>query len=214
MQIRKPDIIVRMAVGGHLPVPWCRWSDDVRVILHPTTAYAELAREPARGGLFKRPLAFALLLGLVIAISTSGRPTLRLVLASAVAWSFVPALHMASVALVMLTLARARLPVGRAVDLYFMALLPWSAWLLGLAAMASFIQPEHQRQVWRIFLFTAPVLFVWGKIVTLAFFRRALGLSGRRCAAAVLLNFAIVWGSILAFFLLSGQLWPRLVGRV
>ena len=183
------------------------------MILHPTTAYAELAREPARGGLLKRPLAFALLLGLAIAISTSGQPTLGLVLGSAVAWSFVPGLHAVSVALVMRTLARDRLPVGRAVDLYFMALLPWSAWLLGLAAVASFIQPEHQDQVWTIFLFTAPVPLVWGKIVTLAYFRRAVGLSGRRCAAAVLLNVAIVWGSILAFFLLSGQLWPRLLGR-
>jgi hypothetical protein len=202
-----------MIPGKHLPFPRTRWSDDVRVILHPGIAYAELAQEPGRGGLFKRPLAFALLLGVVIAISTSGRPTLGLVLGSAVAWSFVPLLHVASVALVMLTFARHRLPIGRAVDLYFMGLLPWSAWLLGVAPVASFIQPEHQAQVWGIVLFTALAPLVWANIVTLAFFRRALGLNGRRSAAALVLNVGIVWGSVLAFFLVSGQLWLRLTGR-
>ena len=94
-----------------------------------------------------------------------------------------------------------------------MGLLPWSAWLLAVAAMASFTPPEREAALWAIALFTMPVPFVWARIVTFAFFRRALGLSGRRSAAAVVLNVAIVWGSILLFFLLSGQLWPRLVSR-
>jgi hypothetical protein len=202
-----------MPFRDHLSLPWTRWSDDVRVTFHPGIAYSELAKEPGRGGLFKRPIAFAVLVGLVIAISTSGRPTLRLVLSSAIAWSFVPVLHVVSVALVMFTFGRHRLPIPRAVDLYFMGLLPWSVWLLGVALVASSIQPEHQAQVWAMALFSAPAPLVWANVVTLAFFRRALGLSGRRSAAALVFNVAIVWGSVLAFFLLSGQLWPRFVGH-
>ena len=202
-----------MTVGDPRPAPRSRWSDDVRVALHPATTYAELAREPGRKGFLQRPLSFALLIGLAIAISTSGRPSLRLVLGSGIAWSFVPALHVVSVALLTLTLARGRLHVGRTLDLYFMGLLPWSAWLLALAAIASFTSPEREAALCTIAFFTMPVPFVWARIVTFAFFRRALGLSGRRSAAAVVLNVAIVWGSILLFFLLSGQLWPRLVSR-
>jgi hypothetical protein len=183
------------------------------VILRPGLTYAELARQPGRGSFLLRPVSFALLIGLAIAISASGRPTLRLVIGSAVAWSFVPALHAAAVALVTFTLARGRLRPGRAVDLYFMGLLPWSAWLLGIAALASFTPPARDAAVWSTVLFTAPVLFIWARIVTFAFFRRALGLSRRRSLAAVALAVAIVWGAILAFFLLSGQLGPRIVGH-
>jgi hypothetical protein len=195
------------------PVRADLWSDDVRVILSPGPTYAELARQPGRGSFLLRPISFALLIGLAIAISASGRPTLRLVLGSAVAWSFVPALHAASVALITLTLGRGRLRSGRAIDLYFMGLLPWSGWLLVIAALASFTPPARDAAVWSTVLFTAPVLFTWSRIVTFAFFRRALGLSRRRSLAAVALNVAIVWGAILAFFLLSGQLGPRIVGR-
>ena len=201
------------AVADGSPVRATFWSDEVRVMLRPGPTYAELAREPGRGSFLLRPLSFALLMGLAIAISTSGRPALRLVLGSAVAWSFIPALHTASIALVTLTLARSSLRPGRAIDLYFMGLLPWSAWLLGIAALASLIPPPREAAVWSTALFTAPALLIWGRVVTFAFFRRALGLSRRRCLAAMALNLAIVWGAILAFFLLSGQLWPRIVGR-
>jgi hypothetical protein len=202
-----------MPIADDPPVRANLWSNDVRVLLRPGLTYAELARQPGRGSFLLRPISFAFLIGLAIAISASGRPTLRMVLGSAVAWSFVPALHAASVALITLTLARGRLHSGRAVDLYFMGLLPWSAWLLGIAALASFTPPARDAAVWTTVLFTAPVPFIWAKIVTFAFFRRALGLSRRRSLAAVALNLAVVWGAILAFFLLSGQLGPRIVGR-
>ena len=201
------------AVTDESPIRGSFWSDDVRVILRPGRTYAELAGHPGRGSFLLRPVSFALLIGLAIAISSSGRPTLWLVLGSAVAWSFVPALHAVSVALVTLTLARGRLRPGRSVDLYFMGLLPWSMWLLGIAALASSTPPAREAAVWSTMLFTAPAPFIWGRIVTFAFFRRALGLSRRRSLAAVALNLAIVWGAVLAFFLLSGQLWPRIVGR-
>src|ERR671934_1577060 len=176
-----------MGAGDHRPAPRSRWSDDVRVALHPATTYAELAREPGRKGFLQRPLSFALLIGLAIAISTSGRPSLRLVLGSGIAWSFVPALHVVSVALLTLTLtlARGRLHVGRTLDLYFLGLLPWSAWLLALAAIASFTSPEREAALCTIAFFTMPVPLVWARIMTFAFFRHALGLSGRRSAAAV-----------------------------
>jgi hypothetical protein len=202
-----------MAFEDHLRRPHSRWRDDVRVMLHPAIVYAELAREPGRSSFLQRAFSFALLIGLVMAISASGRPTLRLVLGSGVAWSFIPALHVVSVALVMLTLARGRLPLVRALDLYFMGLLPWSLWLLSIAALASFTPPQREAQLWTIVLLTVPVPVVWARIVTFAFFRRALGLSRTRSVASVVLNVAIVWGSILGFFVLSGQLWPRIVGR-
>jgi len=188
------------------------WSNDVRVLLRPAVAYGELAREPAGNAFLRRPLSFALAIGLAIAISASGRPTLRLVLGGAFAWAFVPALHAMAVSLILLTLARGRLPLRRALDLYFMGLLPWSAWLLAIAALASFTPPEREWRIWTVALFTAPLPFVWARVVTFAFFRHALGLGRRRSALAGALILAIVWGSILGFFLVSGQLWSRIVG--
>lgn len=187
------------------------WSDAVRVASHPAGAYADLSRAPARDRFLELPILGALLLGVVFAVVDSNRPSLRLVAGCAVAWSFVPALQIASVAATWLAFARRRLPLRRAIHLHFLGHLPWSLWLLLLAAIASGTSPRHEEVLWKL-LATAAVPFLWSRAIGWHFFRRVYGLGRSAALLATLLHLGVVLGSIAGFFLVSGQLAPRILG--
>lgn len=197
------------------------WSPEARVMLHPWATYRRLAGRPRAPGLralLSRPALFALLLGACLSLTTSGRLTLRLMLSGALIWSFAPLLQMAGATAVVLLLARRRLPLSRALDLYFLGHGPWSLWLLAVAGalaplpsarvLALIDGPWVPRAlVWLIVL----VPFVWSAVITFAFFREALELSPRRALGGLALHGLVIWGAVLSFFLLSDQLWPRVL---
>ena len=189
------------------------WSDAVRVSSHPASAYTELAREPEPDRFLELPLLAALLLGIVFAVADAGRPSLRLVAGCAVAWSFVPALQIASVAASLLAFARRRPSLRRAIHLHFLGHLPWSLWVIALAAIASATAPQHEADLWKLLFATVAVPFLWSRAIGWHFFRRVYGLGQGGAVLASLFHLAIVLGSILGFFLVTGQLGPRILGR-
>src|SRR5713226_5976930 len=195
---REPAWIAGVSLFPRLP-----WSDDARVALRPAAVYDELSRGPARTAFLERPLLFSFLLGLVLALTTAGRPTLRLVLGGALAFGFIPALQIASIALSGAAFGRRGIPLLRAIDLHFLGYLPWTVWLLFVAAFASFTSPEREHLLWAVIL--------WSRVIGWHFFRRVLGMGVPGALAALLVQIAIVWGSILVFFLFSGQLEPRIL---
>jgi hypothetical protein len=189
-----------------------RWSDAVRVSSHAADAYADLSRGPAGGRFLELPILSALLLGVVFAVADSNRPSAGLVAGCAVAWSFVPALQIASVAATRLAFARGRLGLRRAIHLHFLGHLPWSLWLLLVAAVASATPPPHEARLWKLIFATAAVPFLWSRVIGWQFFRRVYGLDGRGALLATLLHLVVVLGPIAVFFLVTGQLAPRLLG--
>jgi hypothetical protein len=188
------------------------WSDAVRVSTHPARAYADLSRGPAGGRFLEFPVLTALLLGVVFAVADSNRPSAWLVAGCAVAWSFVPALQIASVAGTWLAFARGGLGLRRAIHLHFLGHLPWSLWLLIVAAVASATPPPHEARLWKLTFATAAVPFLWSRAIGWHFFRRVYGLGGRGALLATLLHLLLVLGPIAVFFLVTGQLGPRLLG--
>ncbi len=203
---REPAWIAGVSLFPRLP-----WSDDARVALRPAAVYDELSRGPARTAFLERPLLFSFLLGLVLALTTAGRPTLRLVLGGALAFGFIPALQIASIALSGAAFGRSGIPLLRAIDLHFLGYLPWTVWLLFVAAFASFTSPEREHLLWAVILWSVAVPILWSRVIGWHFFRRVLGMGVPGALAALLVQIAIVWGSILVFFLFSGQLEPRIL---
>lgn len=185
------------------------WSDELLVMLRPAAAYERLSREARRGSLWQKPVLVAFVIGLALAVSSAGRPTLRLVLDCAVAWSFIPALQVGSVALVAVALGRGAL-WKRAVELHFLAHLPWSVWILGIATLAVCLPPERDEQVWSSMLVTAAIPFLWSRILSWHLFRRGLGMGAPAALLAVVLHLVLVCGAIAVFFLATGQLGPRI----
>jgi len=188
------------------------WSDAVRVSLHPRGAYAELARAPDRARFLELPLLTSLLLGVGFAVVDSRRPSLRLVAGCAVAWSFLPALQIASVVASWLAFARRRIPLRRAIHLHFLGHLPWSLWLLALAAVASETSPRREVGVLQLASATVAAPFLWSRVIGWHFFRRVYALGRGATLLATAPHAAIVLGAILGFFLVTGQLLPRLLG--
>jgi hypothetical protein len=150
-------------------------------------------------------------------LTTSGRFTLRLILGGAAVWSFAPLLQIAGAAAA-LPLARRRLPFSRAIDLYFLAHGPWSLWLLAVAGGLALLPTRAS------FALLAPpaafaglsvlVPLAWSGMITFAFFREALAMSRPRALGGLAVHGFVVWGAVLAFFLLSGQLWPRILAAL
>lgn len=197
------------------------WAPELRVLLHPISGYRGLACQASVGGkrlLLGRPILHALLLGGVLSLLTTGRIVLPLALSTTVCWSFVPGLQVTAVALVPRLLVPSRPSLARLVDLYFAGNLPWSLWLLALAGAAVLhpfptpglsIPPPGP-------LFPASLLAaaLLSQVLTFGFFRGALNLTIPRSLACLALHDALLWGSVVLFFLLSGQLWQRLFGSI
>jgi len=142
----------------------------------------------------------------------SGRPSLRLVASCAVAWSFLPALQILSVAATWLAFARCRIPLRRAIHLHFLGHLPWSLWLVAIASIAASTSPRREVSVFQFVFATIGVPVVWSRLIGWHFFRRVYALGRGATLLATALHAAIVLGAIVGFFLVTGQLLPRLLG--
>jgi hypothetical protein len=190
------------------------WSDELRLLFRPEDGYRELTDRTApspRHGL-RRPLVFLLTLASMISLLTAGRLTLPLLLEACVAWSFVPALHVAVAAGSARMLAGGRRRTAETIDLYFMGFGPWSLWMLALSGAALFVPTDQA--LWTITQFwllgSAATAFVWSAWINLGFFRGVLGLTLPGAVLAVVCVRAWVWGFAVAYFHLSDQLLPRL----
>jgi hypothetical protein len=195
-------------------------SPVVAVMLRPSHAYRELVAEsvaPTPAAALARAAFLALLLGCCVSLSTTGRLTLRLVVSAGVLWSFAPALQALSASVVVLAFARGRLPLLRALELYFAGIGPWSLWLLAVAGVSAFA-PAETIAAWSAglgsrVLTTALVPLVWSAFITRGFLR-ALTPSRAKVYAGLALHGLLVWGAVVLFFLASGQLAPRIPGLV
>jgi hypothetical protein len=190
----------------------------IDVMLHPTATYARLAREPGPTalGMLRRPAFFALVIGSCVALSSSGRFTLRLLLSATLLWSFAPALQLIAAALVIRVLGRSRVSLWAGLDLYFLGIGPWSLWLLAIAGLYSFATPQ-QISTWVAetglsVIASALAPFGWSALITFGFLRGALGLNMKRALAGFVLHGALLWGPVVAWFLFTGHLLPRVVG--
>jgi hypothetical protein len=107
-------------------------ADDVGVALAPARTYARLVeqREPiAWWRALERPALVLVVMGVVSAISATGRVTATLVPSTMLLWTFVIAVQTAAgLALILSSRAR-RVSVSSAIDLLFAGHLPWSLWV-------------------------------------------------------------------------------------
>jgi hypothetical protein len=121
------------------------FSPDAYVMVRPASAFRALAAQPAVPGpwtAWRRPLFMAFLLGCTISLTTTGSLTLRLVVSAALSWSFVPAIEIAALAIVLHGAGHwGRLP--RLVEMFCMGCSVWSVWLIGVSIIFAAVPPAH-----------------------------------------------------------------------
>jgi hypothetical protein len=177
---------------------------DAWVMLQPRSAFALLARQPARAGIWlavKRPLFLAFLLGCTISLVTSPGLSLRLAAGATIYWSFVPLAGIASL-IAVCRRNRNGLPLARAIDLYFSGQGPWALWLIGLGAIWSFLPPARAFAVSNPFWLygAASVAIVWSGWIDFCFFRLVLRRGRAGAWGGLLLQRLISWSLVILIF--------------
>src|SRR4029434_6806413 len=150
------------------PYPAELFSIDVSIALSPDQTFERLITDtrtaPARRVL-ARLFLILLTIAIVVPVMAVQRVSATLVAIAAVSWSFVVFIQLA-VAVGMIASPRARLvDLLHALDLWFAAHLPYSLWLLAVAALAA-----NSRLVDPAFMFaTALVPSAWTAWIVAAF---------------------------------------------
>ena len=112
-----------------------------------------------------------LTIAVVIPVMSVQRVTMGLVAMAAVSWSFVVAIQIAVAVGVIMSARERRIDLVPALDLWFAGHLPYSLWMLAVAALAT-----SSGLVDPMFLFaTAVVPSAWTAWIVAAFCRRVLG---------------------------------------
>lgn len=182
------------------------WSNELRVMLRPIATYRDLAKEADKNGvelLFRRPLFVALAFGAFASFTVSGRLTFQLLIDGALSWSLIPVLQLLVMTAVVFAFSRGRVPIARAIDLFFMGHGPLLFWLLGVAGACLFF-PSREIHLWpTVWGWLLPISFVvvliWSNVTTFGFLKGALNLSPLRAGKALLVYTMIFWGLILSY---------------
>ena len=176
----------------------------------PARTYSVLARQPSSIGALaalRRPLLAAIVIGVSMAIATTGRVTPALVLNTTVAWSFVIVLQIAIALLLIAPPARRTVGVARALDLFFASHAPWSLWLLGAAVLPA---PLGRSQAPLLLLAVLPLAVTVRAIA--AFFREVLRLDRRRALVRTIVHQALTWSAFVLLYGTAVAIRPRIVG--
>ena len=175
-------------------------------MLRPTATYRWLEGRADDGGvwlLLRRPLFVALVVGSFTSFTVSGHLTLSLLLDGMLFWGFIPVLQALLISGIVFVSARGRIPLPKAIDLFFMGHGPWLLWLLGVAGTCLFF-PLKQFYLWPTqwgWLLPISLLgaWVWSNMTSFGFLRGALNLSTLRASAALLIYTVMFWGIILSY---------------
>ena len=192
------------------PYPAVIWSAQLLIAISPERTFARLvanaAAAPARSVL-ARLAGVLFTIAIVVPVMAVQRVDASLVATAALSWSFVLVIQIAVAVGVILSSPTRRASLLHAVDLWFAGSLPYSVWMLIVAAIAT-----NSRLVDPAFLFAAALVpAAWTAWIVAAFCRTVLNTDrkgARRRAAA---HQVIVWTIALTYAALFSGGWSQVV---
>ena len=188
-------------------------------MLHPIDTYAALSgpegnHEDGRA-LRIRLVRLMIVLGAFVSFTSAGRLVAFHLVSTFVFWSFVPALQLAAVTVVLRVLNQKPWS-SRALSLYLVGHGPWLLFLMAVCGVCLFVPNVYLAMTWMISHGVLPAVLLailaWGGVLTWAFFRHGLAMTGRRAAAATALFYLLYIGAILGWFFATNQLQPQIFG--
>ena len=188
-------------------------STEAHVAFFPDKAYRTLSADHERVGVWRmlrRPLIVLIVIGTAVPIMSVQRITIALLAWSIASFGLVVAIQMAVGTAVIASASSRGAGRLRALDLWFAGHLPYSLWLLTIAATFAAI-PSASLD---LLIALALVPAAWTAVIVAAFCRHALGTSraGARWRAAV--HFVIVWLIALELVALSAGGWFQITRSV
>ena len=183
---------------------------ELRLVVNPTATYAALAAAPLRVGpltMLRRPALVAIVVGFAVAIAGTRHVTPILVISTTLSWSVLIAAQVIIALGVFARPASRTLGVPRALDLLFASHVPWSLWMLAVAAWA----PVPGVRAFTPVLVTALAPMVLTPRMIAAFCREVLRMERRQAIVRTTMHQVVTWGVFVAVYGWSVALWPRIV---
>jgi hypothetical protein len=157
--------------------------------------------------MFRRPAFAALVLGCAVAIAGTRHLTPMLVVSATACWSV---LVVAQVLIALGVFARSAsrtVGIPRALDLFFASHVPWSLWMLAVAAWA----PVPGVRAFAPVLVTALAPMALTPRMIAAFCREVLGMDRRQAIVRTTMHQVVTWGLFVVVYGWAVALWPRIV---
>jgi hypothetical protein len=193
------------------------FSDEARAMIRPRRTYASLAEtgrvEAWDGRMLAAKVAMLqLALGGFVSLTSAGRLVAAHVAMTALFWVFLPMWQMVAVAIALRVVAP-KTTLVRALCLYFIGHGPWLAFLLVISGVCIFAPDVYAAMMKLLTTGALPALilvaFVWGGVLTWAFFRSGLALSRLRAAAATAIFYVVFIGAIVGYYFATDQILPQ-----
>lgn len=195
-----------------------RLAPELVLMRRPLAGYAALRDSPDEGWrrLLFRVLLMQLAIGTMVSFTAAGRLTVPLVLNAMIAWAFVPVFQILVVTVTYFVL-RPRTGLVRALSLHLAGNGPLLLFCLVPSAVVLF--PTHVYDAFS-FLLDKRILpgimvaaFVWGGVLSAAYYRVGLGISRWRTALVTFIDVIVKWVLVLAYYLSIDNIVPQFVGK-
>jgi hypothetical protein len=186
---------------------------EVHVALSPDSTYRALVTDDERVAawrMLRRPLVVLIVIATAVPIMAVQRITLGLLASSIVSFGFVVLIQMVVGAALIASARSRRAALPRALDLWFAGHVPYSLWLLTVAAAFS-VAPWASLD---LFIALAAIPAAWTAVIVAAFCRQVLGSStaGARWRAAA--HFIVMWAIALELVAVSAGGWFQITRAV
>jgi hypothetical protein len=185
-------------------------STELRLALGPAATYAALLRERSDSRwwqVLRPPAHYALLVGALIAMLSTGRVTIGLVLTVAVSWAFVLPIQAFAAAVVIVPARGRDVTLGRAFELLFLGHAPWSLWLLAVTLVIMVVRPAMSLAV----LLTMIIPAGWTMVILSAFCQRVLGATRQAARGYAMLHQAVIWTCFFVYVAFAAGGWARVL---
>jgi hypothetical protein len=179
-------------------------------MVRPFATYRELSERPLTHA-WLGPLRWSLAIACFVSLTTAGRLLVDHLLLAPLAWAFAPVTQIVWIVAVA-RMWRSRLTIGKLVDLYFAGHGPWLV-LLALATGVCLLAPDPTAVFRWLARAGIPIALplvatVWCCFLTYAMFRSALGLRRGASILASAVFYLGYGGTLVGYFLVTGQLLP------
>jgi hypothetical protein len=193
------------------------WSEEARAMVRPFRTYDALAGADADVRALAAKIALLLLsIGAFVSFTSAGRLVAAHVALAAIFWAFVPFWQIVGVALALRVVAP-RVRLVPALTLYFVGHGPWLAFIALVSAVCLFAPNVYGAMMRLLATGVLPgalaVAAVWGVVLTVAFFRRGLGLGRARTAVATFVFYVTYVGAIAGYYFATDQILPNFFFR-
>ena len=172
------------------------WSVDAQILARPASTLQSLAAAPARTSFrigLRRPLFVTFVIACAVSLAATGVLTARIAGPSMLYLASVPMVEALALVAV-IGCRRHRVPLVRAIDLFFAGHAPWTLLVIAITGLLVSVRPAHSWMILtRVAMAGMALVIGWSAYIDFCFFRAMVGASRRAAVRDLIVLRAITW---------------------